>query len=113
MWKGEGRQWRPTNAKNMEAPNESTGETEYRVSWCVSHLVELAPPGSYSPKLFKWSRANLPIRPKTWQYLMSRGTQKQFEVLRNLMARPDVERFICAAPLPHRWLWGWQGAFWA
>ena len=68
----------------------------YLVSWCVGHLVELAPPGSYDPKLVKWSRADLPILPKTWQYLVSPGTQKQFEVLRSLMARPDVDSLICA-----------------
>ena len=69
---------------------------EYLISWCVGHLVELAPPGSYDPKLVKWSRADLPILPKTWQYLVSPGTQKQFEVLRSLMARPDVEQLVCA-----------------
>ena len=69
---------------------------EYLVSWCVGHLVELAPPGSYDPKLIKWSKEDLPILPKAWQYLVSPGTQKQFEVLRSLMARPDVDQLICA-----------------
>lgn len=68
----------------------------YLVSWCVGHLVELAPPGSYDPKLVKWSKADLPILPKTWQYLVSPGTQKQYEVLCSLMARPDVDQLICA-----------------
>ena len=69
---------------------------EYFVSWCIGHLVELAPPGSYDPKLVKWSKADLPILPKTWQYLVSPGTQKQFEILCSLMARPDVDQLICA-----------------
>ena len=69
---------------------------EYLVSWCVGHLVELAPPGSYDPKLVKWSKADLPILPKAWQYLVSPKTQKQFEILRSLMARPDVEQLVCA-----------------
>ena len=69
---------------------------EYLVSWCVGHLVELAPPGSYDPKLVKWSKADLPILPKAWQYLVSTSTQKQFEVLCSLMARPDVDQLICA-----------------
>ena len=68
----------------------------YLVSWCVGHLVELAPPGSYDPKLTKWSQEDLPILPKAWQYLVSASTQKQFEVLRSLMARPDVDQLICA-----------------
>ena len=82
--------------QHLEAPTEPTGETECLVSWCIGHLVELAPPGYYDPKLVKWSRADLPILPKTWQYLVSPGTQKQFEVLRSLMARPDVDQLICA-----------------
>ena len=69
---------------------------DYLVSWCVGHLVELAPPGSYDPKLVKWSKADLPILPKTWQYLVLPGTQKQFDVLRSLMARSDVEQLVCA-----------------
>ena len=82
--------------QHLEAPTEPTGETECLVSWCIGHLVELAPPGYYDSKLVKWSKADLPILPKTWQYLVSPGTQKQFEVLRSLMARPDVEQLICA-----------------
>ena len=70
---------------------------EYLVSWCVGHLVELAPPDSYDSKLAKWSKADLPILPKEWQYLVSPGTQRQFEVLRSLMTRPDVEQLVCAA----------------
>ena len=69
---------------------------EFLVSWCVGHLVELAPPGNYDPKLVKWSKADLPILPKAWQYLVSPGTQKQFKVLQSLMARPDVEQLVCA-----------------
>ena len=69
---------------------------EFLVSWCVGHLVELAPPGSYDPKLVKWSKADLPILPKAWQYLVSPSTQKQFEVLRSLMVRPDVDQLVCA-----------------
>ena len=69
---------------------------EYLVSWCVGHLVELAPPGSYDSKLVKWSKADLPILPKAWQYLVSSGTQKQFEILCSLMARSDVDQLICA-----------------
>ena len=69
---------------------------EFLVSWCVGHLVELALPGNYDPKLVKWSKADLPILPKAWQYLVSPSTQKQFEVLRSLMVRPDVDQLVCA-----------------
>ena len=35
----------------------------YLVSWCVGHLVELAPPNIYDAKYVKWSIADLPILP--------------------------------------------------
>ena len=43
----------------------------YLVSWCVGHLVELAPPSAYGEQYVKWSIADLPILPEKWQYLVS------------------------------------------
>ena len=53
----------------------------YLVSWCVGHLVELAPPNVYDAKYVKWSIADLPILPQKWQYLVSTSTKKQFGIL--------------------------------
>ncbi len=66
------------------------------VSWCVGHLVELAPPGAYDPRFDHWSRADLPILPERWKYLVSSSTKKQFDVLCELMHRADVDRIVCA-----------------
>ena len=66
------------------------------VTWCVGHLVELAPPNVYDAKYVKWSIADLPILPQKWQYLVSTSTKKQFGILQKLMHRPDVESVICA-----------------
>ena len=68
----------------------------YLISWCVGHLVELAPPGVYDPRLERWDRADLPILPEKWQYLVSSSTKKQFDVLCKLMHRADVDRIVCA-----------------
>ena len=68
----------------------------YLVSWCVGHLVELAPPNVYDAKYVKWSIADLPILPQKWQYLVSASTKKQFGILKKLMHRPDVDSVICA-----------------
>ena len=68
----------------------------YLISWCVGHLVELAPPGAYDPRLERWDRADLPILPERWQYLVSSSTKKQFDILCKLMHRADVDRIICA-----------------
>ena len=68
----------------------------YLISWCVGHLVELAPPGAYDPRLERWDRADLPILPGRWRYLVSSSTKRQFDVLCKLMHRADVDRIICA-----------------
>ena len=86
-------------AKVLGATNRQDGYLEgngYLVSWCVGHLVELAPPNVYDAKYVKWSIADLPILPERWQYLVSSSTKKQFGILQKLMHRPDVDSVICA-----------------
>ena len=86
-------------AKVLGATSRKDGYLEgngYLVSWCVGHLVELAPPNVYDAKYVKWSIADLPILPQKWQYLVSASTKKQFGILKDLMNRPDVDSIICA-----------------
>ena len=61
-------------AKVLGATNRNDGYWEgngYLISWCIGHLVELAPPNVYDEKYVKWSVADLPILPEKWQYLVS------------------------------------------
>ena len=86
-------------AKVLGATSRQDGYLEgngYLVSWCIGHLVELAPPNVYDAKYVKWSVADLPILPQKWQYLVSASTKKQFGILQKLMHRPDVDSVICA-----------------
>ena len=64
----------------------------YLVSWCVGHLVELAMPQAYDEKYEKWRKEDLPILPTRWKYEISRSTKKQFQTLKCLMARKDIEK---------------------
>ena len=80
-----------TFEKEVDADLEGNG---YLVSWCVGHLVELAPPNVYDAKYVKWSIADLPILPQKWQYLVSASTKKQFGILQKLMHRPDVDSIV-------------------
>ena len=66
----------------------------YLISWCVGHLVELAPPSAYDEKYVRWNVADLPILPQEWQYLVSASTKKQFSVLKKLMHRADVDTVV-------------------
>ena len=55
-------------AKVLGATSRQDGYLEgngYLVSWCVGHLVELAPPNVYDAKYTKWSIADLPILPQS------------------------------------------------
>ena len=84
-------------AKVFGATSRQDGYLEgngYLVSWCVGHLVELAPPNVYDAKYVKWSIADLPILPQKWQYLVSASTKKQFGILQKLMHRPDVDSIV-------------------
>ena len=84
-------------AKVLGATSRQDGYLEgngYLVSWCVGHLVELAPPNIYDAKYVKWSIADLPILPQKWQYLVSASTKKQFGILQKLMHRPDVKSIV-------------------
>ena len=86
-------------AKVLGATSRKDGHLEgngYLVSWCVGHLVELAPPNAYGEQYVKWSIADLPILPQKWQYLVSASTKKQFGILKDLMNRPDVDSIVCA-----------------
>ena len=66
------------------------------VSWCIGHLIELAPPEIYDARYAKWRREDLPIVPGAWECVVSDGTKKQFAVLKELLNRADVDEVVCA-----------------
>lgn len=86
-------------AKVLFATKRRNGYLEgngYLVSWCVGHLVELAPPDYYDERYKKWKKEDLPILPANWKYTVSPGTKKQFNILKDLMNCDDVDSLICA-----------------
>lgn len=86
-------------AKVLSATKRCNGYLEgngYLVSWCIGHLVELAPPDYYDERYGKWKKEDLPILPANWKYTVSPGTKKQFNILKELMNRDDVDSLICA-----------------
>ena len=85
-------------AKVIGATTKHDGYLEgsgYLVSWCVGHLVELAEPEEYDGKYEKWRKEDLPIMPGKdgidWRYQVSMATKKQFNILKELMERDDVD----------------------
>ena len=84
-------------AKNLSAYNREDGYLEGEsciVSWCLGHLAEYAQPEEYDPKYEKWQFDDLPILPEVWKLKVSKDKKKQFDVLKGLMNRSDVEYLV-------------------
>ena len=64
----------------------------YIVTWAVGHLVGLAPPDEYDPKLKKWRFADLPILPEKFKLIPNdERSAKQLRAIHRLMADDDVD----------------------
>ena len=81
------------------------------VSWCVGHLVELAPADAYDPRYSKWAYDDLPIVPDPWQFQVlpdmrspnrqrpepweyaQRGSQRDKSGQRNTVSNSNLPRF--------------------
>ena len=68
----------------------------YLVSWCIGHLVSFAEAGQYDEKYCKWRYEDLPILPQLWKFIVPDEKKQQFEVLRTLLNRPDVDSVTAA-----------------
>ena len=66
------------------------------VSWCLGHLAEYVSPEVYDSRYEKWEFSQLPILPEHWQLAVARDKKKQFEVLKKLLNRPDLEYVVNA-----------------
>ena len=86
-------------AKVIGANKRQDGYLEgngYLVSWCIGHLVELSAPERYDERYAKWRLEDLPILPERFLYDVSPETKKQYQILKALMERKDVESLVCA-----------------
>lgn len=68
----------------------------YLVSWCIGHLVSFAEAGQYDEKYCKWRYEDLPIQPQSWQFIVPDEKKQQFEIVRALLNRPDVDSVTAA-----------------
>lgn len=66
------------------------------VTWCVGHLVTMSYPEVYDIKYKRWSLDTLPFLPGEFKYEVIPAVKKQFEIVKNLLNRPDVETiYVC------------------
>ena len=66
------------------------------VTWCVGHLVTMSYPEKYDIKYKRWSLDTLPFLPREFKYEVILGVQKQFEIVKGLLNREDVDTiYVC------------------
>jgi DNA topoisomerase-3 len=70
---------------------------DYVITWAVGHLVGLAEPDAYDPKLKKWRFADLPIIPDEFKLVPNdERAAKQLRAIHKLMADPQVDQIVNA-----------------
>lgn len=82
--------------ENMKSKDSYMESENAIVTWCVGHLVTMSYPESYDEKYKKWSLATLPFLPQKFKYEVIPGVKKQFDIVSNLLNRPDVSTiYVC------------------
>ncbi len=69
---------------------------EWIITWCVGHLVTMSYPEKYDEKLKVWRLDTLPFIPKEWKYEVIKNVEKQFNIVKSLLQRQDVEEIYNA-----------------
>ncbi|MFZ5944948.1 MAG: DNA topoisomerase III [Bacillota bacterium] len=69
---------------------------KYIVTWALGHLVTLADPEEYDNKYKTWSLEDLPLLPSPLKLVVIRQSGKQFQAVKGLINRKDVDGIIIA-----------------
>ena len=68
----------------------------YVITWCVGHLVTMSYPEVYDEKYKAWRFDTLPFIPKDWKYEVIASVQNQFDIVKSLLTRDDVDTiYVC------------------
>ena len=66
------------------------------ITWCVGHLVTMSYPEKYDEKLKFWRLDTLPFIPEEWKYEIIPQVENQFNIVKELMQREDIEEIYNA-----------------
>mgnify|MGYP004532395147 FL=1 len=80
-----------TNRKNGYLESE-----KWIITWCVGHLVTMSYPDKYDEKLKFWRLDTLPFIPEEWKYEIIPQVANQFNIVKTLMQREDIEEIYNA-----------------
>ena len=81
------------NAKRQNGYIESNN---WIITWCVGHLVTMSYPEKYDETLKIWRLNTLPFIPKEWKYEIIPAVQNQFNIVKQLLQREDIEEIYNA-----------------
>ena len=70
--------------------------TNYVVTWGLGHLVTLADPEDYDKRYKEWKMEDLPMLPETFRLEVIRQTAKQYQAVKALLHRKDIDQVIIA-----------------
>src|SRR6201989_1482137 len=98
---------KPSVARDLAAPlpgsyTQSKDNTplvgdHYVITWAVGHLVGLAEPDAYDPKLKKWKFADLPILPDKFKLVPNdERAKKKLNEIHKLMKDDEIETIVNA-----------------
>lgn len=81
---------------NLKRKDGYLESDEAIVTWCVGHLVTMSYPEIYDEKYKRWSLQTLPFIPQEFLYEVIPGVKKQFEIVKGILTRKDVDRiYVC------------------
>ena len=76
---------------NVTRKNGYLESDNWIITWCVGHLVTMSYPDKYDEKLKLWRLDTLPFIPKEWKYEIIPAVENQFNTVKGLLQREDVE----------------------
>ncbi|MBE5820603.1 MAG: type IA DNA topoisomerase [Clostridiales bacterium] len=82
--------------QNTVRKNGYLESDEWIITWCVGHLVTMSYPEAYDEKLKFWRLDTLPFMPEEYKYEIIPAVQNQFEIVKTLLQREDVEEIYNA-----------------
>ena len=65
--------------------------SDYVITWCVGHLVEMVYPEVYDEKYKKWKLEDLPFLPKDYKYDVIPAVSRQYYVVHKMLHREDID----------------------
>ena len=81
---------------NSNRKNGYIESDDWIITWCVGHLVTMSYPEIYDEKLKFWRLDTLPFIPHEWKYEIIPAVQNQFNIVKSLLQREDVEEIYNA-----------------